>query len=397
MINKPLKIAMVTTFYPPHNFGGDGIYVQRLTQALLNAGHHVEVFYNKEAYETLAKRTPPMSASHTQTPCTGLPRLSTLLIQQTGKPVLIKNQIKHFLKRDWDVIHFHNTSLLGAPAIFKYGDALKFYTTHEYWLLCPMHLLFKYDKAPCKKKNCISCSLIFKRPPQLWRYKKNWKTKLQHIDCFLSPSQFCSAKHLEEGIKQPIQHLPLFIPPVAVAEPKASLRPYFLYAGRLAKHKGVHEVLPFFLQHPDIDFVIAGSGPMRNQLIKMARGAANIIFKGLCSFVELQHLYRNAKALILPTLCYEVSGTVVLEAFAQKTPAIVRQHGGMLELVKDNNSGLYFSTHLEFERTIDVMLDQNKRDQMGENGRQAVLTHYSQKEHMSRYMQLIEKYRTSTK
>ena len=36
---RPLKFCMITTFYPPQNFGGDGIFIHRLTNELAKAGH----------------------------------------------------------------------------------------------------------------------------------------------------------------------------------------------------------------------------------------------------------------------------------------------------------------------------------------------------------------------
>jgi hypothetical protein len=30
---------MINTFYPPYNFGGDGIFVQRLSNELVRRGH----------------------------------------------------------------------------------------------------------------------------------------------------------------------------------------------------------------------------------------------------------------------------------------------------------------------------------------------------------------------
>jgi hypothetical protein len=33
-----LKFCFLTTFYPPHNFGGDGIGVQRLARGLVRRG-----------------------------------------------------------------------------------------------------------------------------------------------------------------------------------------------------------------------------------------------------------------------------------------------------------------------------------------------------------------------
>jgi hypothetical protein len=36
---------MITTLYPPYNFGGDGIFVYRLSNELAKNGHHLEVVH----------------------------------------------------------------------------------------------------------------------------------------------------------------------------------------------------------------------------------------------------------------------------------------------------------------------------------------------------------------
>jgi hypothetical protein len=46
-----LRICMVTTFYPPFNFGGDGITVRRLVNTLAERGHHVEVVHCVDAFD----------------------------------------------------------------------------------------------------------------------------------------------------------------------------------------------------------------------------------------------------------------------------------------------------------------------------------------------------------
>ena len=38
-----MRFCLLTTFYPPWNFGGDGIQVQRLAHALADRGHRVTV------------------------------------------------------------------------------------------------------------------------------------------------------------------------------------------------------------------------------------------------------------------------------------------------------------------------------------------------------------------
>ena len=49
---------MVTTFYPPYHFGGDAMYVYRLSNALARAGHHVTVVHNVDAYSSFGAASP---------------------------------------------------------------------------------------------------------------------------------------------------------------------------------------------------------------------------------------------------------------------------------------------------------------------------------------------------
>jgi hypothetical protein len=41
MRDRPLRFCMITIFYPPYNFGGDGVFVHRLSNELARRGHHV--------------------------------------------------------------------------------------------------------------------------------------------------------------------------------------------------------------------------------------------------------------------------------------------------------------------------------------------------------------------
>jgi hypothetical protein len=63
---RPLRFAMVTTFYPPFNFGGDGIAVQRLSRALVQRGHEVTVIHDVDAYRLLAPSVRSLRCSPTR-------------------------------------------------------------------------------------------------------------------------------------------------------------------------------------------------------------------------------------------------------------------------------------------------------------------------------------------
>jgi len=77
------------------------------------------------------------------------------------------------------------------------SPAVKMYTTHEHWLICPMHVLWKFNSRPCEKPECLRCTLIGKRPPQVWRYTGLLKRAARHVDQFVSPSRFTAGMHAE--------------------------------------------------------------------------------------------------------------------------------------------------------------------------------------------------------
>ena len=88
-----LRFGFLTTFYPPYNFGGDGIGIQRLARGLVRAGHQVTVIHDVDAYEALAKRPAPPAEPEPEglevIPLrSGLGVLSPLLTQQTGRPIV---------------------------------------------------------------------------------------------------------------------------------------------------------------------------------------------------------------------------------------------------------------------------------------------------------------------
>jgi hypothetical protein len=181
-----LRFCMVTTFYPPFNFGGDGIFVERLSTELARRGHHVEVIHCEDAYRVLARddappapRDQPGVVVHRLKSPFGW--LSPLATQQSGHPLLKARRIRAILGQGFDVINFHNVSLVGGPGILKYGQGIKLYTLHEYWLVCPTHILFRFNRAPCVKPHCVPCTLSYRRPPQLWRYTPLLRSAVRRV------------------------------------------------------------------------------------------------------------------------------------------------------------------------------------------------------------------------
>ena len=393
---------MLTTFYPPYNFGGDGIYVHRLSNELASRGHKVDVVHCTDAYELLERRGPKGHyPNHDNVTVHRLRSkkgvLSPLLTQQTGRAYFKRKLIRKLIEETGhDVIHYHNMSLIGLESL-EFGRSVKLYHSHDYWLLCPMHLLWKYNREPCLEPNCLPCQIKGRRPPQLWRHSGYMRKQLRHIDAFICPSRFTLQKYHDVGMEGELVHLPYFVPfdkdescseEAILSFPK---RPYFLFVGRLEKTKGVQTLIPTFRRYPDCDLIIAGDGTYEDKLKSLAKDSLNIKFVSRRSYSQLRDLYRHARALIVPSIWYEVFGIVIIEAFAQKTPVIVSNQGGMPELVNQSGGGFIYRTEDELIDCLErLRRDDQLRDDLGRKGYRACQKYWAEDYHFDRYFQLIE-------
>lgn len=324
--------------------------------------------------------------------------VSPVLAQQTGRTWLKTNQIQKVLSsKKFDIIHYHNISLLG-PEVLRlnpvHREFLKVYTTHEHWLVCPMHVLWKNNERLCDGPQCIRCTLRFHRPPQLWRYTKFLENCLESVDTFFSPSRFTLDIHRERGFAR-INHLPHFVPRSDLDSPvfndSPHPRPYFLFVGRLEKIKGLQTLIPIFYNYPHADLLVAGSGDYDSELRRQAAGTGNVFFLGTLPQAELQRLYRHAIAAIVPSICYEVFGMIVLEAFRERTPVIVRGLGALQEIVRESQAGLTYQTQDELLASMErLRINAELRNALGQQGFTKYQELWSEDVHLESYIRILE-------
>ena len=397
----PLRICMVTTFFPPHSFGGDAVFVERLAGELVSRGHHVEVIHCVDSYRLLGGRKVAEKRSdeaHIGPVVHGLRSrlgwLSPFLTQQTGRPFVKRARIDSVLTRGFDVIHFHNVSLVGGPGVLSMGSAVKLYTMHECWLVCPTHVLQSYDQKPCEKRRCMRCMLSHRRPPQLWRYTGMLERALRHVDAVIAPSRVSA-----DGPRAHFPEMPVVIIPNFAPLPDRSSRqgdnawtkkPYFLFVGRLEDIKGLHTVIPLFKASASLRLKVAGVGDGEEKLRRQAAGAGNIEFLGFRSGPELDDLYRRAAAVIVPSLVQEIFPLVILESLRHGTPVVVRRLGGMPEIVEESGGGFVFSTSDELRSVLTRILeDPTERNDRGASGLTAFMARWTPQAHLDRYLELI--------
>ncbi|MGD2044597.1 MAG: glycosyltransferase [Gemmatimonadota bacterium] len=124
-----------------------------------------------------------------------------------------------------------------------------------------------------------------------------------------------------------------------------------LFVGRLVARKGVRYLLDALTQartRVPVELRVVGDGPLRESLEAHARSAGVddiVTFEGFVDDATLRDRYRSADAFVLPAVVDEKGdteglGVVLIEALAHGKPAIASRTGGIVDVVKDDETGL---------------------------------------------------------
>jgi glycosyltransferase involved in cell wall biosynthesis len=155
-------------------------------------------------------------------------------------------------------------------------------------------------------------------------------------------------------------------------------RGYFLFLGSISPRKNIETILRAYEVYREEGFkdklVIAGKIAWKNKkinrLIKNSKYKDDIIVAGYVDEVEKEVLYRNADALLFPSL-YEGFGFPILEAMSVGTIVITSNISSMPEVAK--NAALYLNNLFDYKELADLMIkavnmDKIQKDNMIELG-----------------------------
>jgi glycosyltransferase involved in cell wall biosynthesis len=150
-------------------------------------------------------------------------------------------------------------------------------------------------------------------------------------------------------------------------------------------------VIPLFTgERPPGELWIAGSGPQESELRELAGAAPAVRFLGWVPPVEVRALLRAARALIVPSLGFEVFGLVTLEAFREGTPVIARRRGALPEVVESTGGGLLFDTTDQLRAAVERLAgDGEAARTLGARARAGFLERWSEDAFAAAYLGLI--------
>lgn len=157
------------------------------------------------------------------------------------------------------------------------------------------------------------------------------------------------------------------------------------FVGRLVIEKGVQvllEAMPRILSScPDAKLVVAGRGPMEDQLRNRARELGighKVCFAGYIDDRTRNQLYRAARVAVFPSL-YEPFGIVALEAMAAGTPVVAAETGGLAEIITHGVDGMRAypgNAGSLADNILAVLKDNDLAAKLSANGRRLVAEVY---------------------
>ena len=381
-----MQILIAVHHFPPRYTGGAEWRAYRTATALQARGHEVRVIcveridmgprdgvaWEDDTYEGVAVRR--------------------LFFNQAAVPDPFRWQYdntwigdhiqKLFNEAAADIFHLIGGYLISARPLqvaHKHGIPTVV-TLTDFWFLCPRISMLRSDgqisTLPIDAATCARCLGEEKRRYRLpgrvapglmrvfWRLQKTQICKvearlsflrqtLNQMDIIISPSHFLRSTFIEAGVDP--QRI-IFsrqgrdfanLPPEA-SEKTSTPNLRVGYIGQIAWHKGVHVLFEAVHRMPGAPLTIRVFGDTDHfpeyteRLHRLSAGDRRIELAGVYGRQEVGQVLRGVDVIVVPSLWYENSPNVILEAFAHDIPVIASNLGGMAELVNDGENGLLF-------------------------------------------------------
>ena len=164
----------------------------------------------------------------------------------------------------------------------------------------------------------------------------------------ISPSKWLMREHEKRGFFKNSKKI--IIPNPVVVKNNFALKNKkdnginFLYVGELETHKGVMFLLNAFnelCKNKNIKLSIIGKGSKYDKIQGLKNEKVEVL--GWKTGKQVNAAMQNADCLIVPSLCYENSPTVIYEAASLGLPVLASRIGGITELVH-SLGGILFET-----------------------------------------------------
>jgi glycosyltransferase involved in cell wall biosynthesis len=294
---------------------------------------------------------------------------------------------KILLKQKPDVVITHNMMGIGflLPRLFRKLKIKHVHTLHDVQLVTPSGLIIKDKENNLERK-------FFK----FIGYVKTMRWLMGSPDLIVSPSKFLldfykRSKFFPKS-KQVV--LPNPVKGLLNITKQSSHNLELVFLGQVNKSKGVLDLIANFkkLKYKNIRLHIVGVGTDFAKAKKLAGKDKRIKWHGWLPSVQLMPLLAKMDVLVVPSLCYENSPTVIYEALALGIPVLAADIGGVAELVQEGHNGWVFPAG-DFDtmnKKINIIYKQrDKLSKLVQNCKQSVDKYHADK-YSKKILELID-------
>ena len=243
---------------------------------------------------------------------------------------LLPNAFESFDLGDYDLI-------ISNVSAFAKGVIVPQNTIHISYIHTPTRYIWSdyfsyiHDNVPEIFRHCVKKMALNLR---LWDY-----CAAQRPDILLGNSHYICHRIMKYYKREAKTLYPFCDTEKFVYNKSASQKEYYLMTGRLVSYKRFDITIKAFNKMPDKKLIIAGSGIYAKELKKMITGK-NISMLGRVDDDDYVKLYQEAKGYIFTAK--EDFGITPLEAMSCGTPVIAYKDGGVIETVKEYETGIFF-------------------------------------------------------
>ncbi|PIR75438.1 MAG: hypothetical protein CO030_03500 [Candidatus Magasanikbacteria bacterium CG_4_9_14_0_2_um_filter_42_11] len=354
-----MNICVINNLYPPLARGGAEQVVEKTVAGLLDAGHSVVLITLGKGGTDVA--TPPNLPLKRGGTCVNtyvyhpwnlffytdahkhgfLARFVWHLVDMfhVGSARFVREVLE---KEQSDVVHTHNLMGLGflIPRVIRSLRIRHVHTVHDVQLVEPSGIIlkqkehaFRYNGLPTRvyaglmRRLMGSPDVVISPSNFLLEFYRRWK--------FFPQSQFVQ-------LRNPMTFSLINNKQLTINNANAF---HFYYIGQVEEHKGVLFLLKTILNfstEKDCELHIVGDGSILEDVKKKAEKDERVIIHGRVSREKLPDIFADADMVIVPSLCYENSPTVIFESFAFGVPVLASHIEGIAELIEEGKQGITF-------------------------------------------------------
>jgi len=373
--------------------GGAEISAYYLSRGLAKAGHDVLVITPNFGRKTVLEEEGRLKVYRFAFPGILKEQLPSKIMSNPFVYLCFARNIKSALK--WfkpDILHAQNSPAFIPTHLARKGIK-KVATLRDYTTYCDSgfcSLAREYKK--CSFFEYLKCK--YRWNPSIWRsfhypydyINLRWKQGvLRKMDGVISVSGFVRDVYKIIGIESVIIHN--IVPELEVKKSASDIKKELgvsgrtvSYVGKISIGKGANHFLEMVKILKDVDFIVAGTGPLKKDFIDASKKYNNLKYLGRVPHEKVLEIYKASDVVCSTSVWPEPLSRIPIEAMSMGIPCIATDVGGTEEIIDNGINGFLVKPGNveELVKGVEILLSDKKlRGKFAKNGEKKIRRDFS--------------------